>query len=143
MALASASFTKCSAFASQVRGRCSFIAIQLTMHAAFARCATGAGANGCWRDFTHSSQFLWCERLCGICTVTPLGSSSFGSLASSDLSDVVRPEGSLAVCDASRETKIQPSVPMNLIPFGSSSDTVIFTLPGYVSSTWYLPCTFQ
>jgi hypothetical protein len=32
---------------------------------------------------------------------------------------------------------------MNLMPFGSSSDTVIFTLPGYVSSTWYLPCTFQ
>src|SRR4029079_11284955 len=61
MALASASFTKRSAFASQVRGRCSFIAIQLTMHAAFARCATGAGASGCWRDFTH-----WCgPRGCG------------------------------------------------------------------------------
>jgi len=40
-----------------VSGRPSFIAIQLTMHALPLRFATGAGASGCWRDFTHSSQF--------------------------------------------------------------------------------------
>src|SRR5687767_11985126 len=56
--LASASFTNRSAFASQVSGRFSFIAIQLTMHALLLACATGAGASGCFRDWTHSSQFL-------------------------------------------------------------------------------------
>ena len=47
IAFACASLTKLSDRTSQVRGRASFIAIQLTMHALLLRCAIGAGASGC------------------------------------------------------------------------------------------------
>src|SRR5471032_3181489 len=98
MALAASSLRKRSVFTSQLSGRPSFIAIQLTMHAVLARCATGAGASGCARDFTHSSQFLWCERLWGNCTASEaLGSISFALLASSGFSEVFTPVGSLEV----------------------------------------------
>ena len=44
--------------------------------------------------------------------------------------------GSLPVTRSSpRETKIQPLSPMNLMPLGNVSDTVMWMSPGYVSST--------
>src|SRR5262249_42009540 len=82
-ALASLSFTKRSALASQVSGRASFIAIQLAMQAVPLRWATAAGASGVWRERTASSQLAWCEVLCGSSTFTPLGSSRFSLLAAS------------------------------------------------------------
>jgi hypothetical protein len=57
-ALASASFTKRSAFASHVSGRPSFIAAHARMHAVLLQCAIGAGASGVARDLTASSQLL-------------------------------------------------------------------------------------
>src|SRR5690606_6898421 len=60
-ALASASLTKRSAFASQVSGRPSFIAIQLTMQALLLRWATVAGAIGALRERTASTQSRWWE----------------------------------------------------------------------------------
>ena len=70
-----------------------------------------------------------------MCTVTPAGSSSFGLLASRGFSSVGLAVGSLAVAASDpRDTQIHPSSPMNLMPLGSLSDTVMSTLPGYSSS---------
>ena len=52
----------------------------------------------------------------------------FGSLAASAWASFSFATGSLAVTvSLPRETKIQPSVPSNLIPFGNSPLTIIRT----------------
>ena len=106
------------------------MAIQL--HDAGGVGAFGDGAQARVASFwisPHSSQF--CDATCsGVnCTVTPFGSSSFALLASNGSPGVARRSGH-SRCPAHWETNIQPSSPMNLMPLGKRSETVILMLPG-------------
>ena len=66
----------------------------------------------------------------GNSTLSPVGSSSFGSLASRIGSAGPGDFGSLEVAWPSRVTQIQPSSPMNFRPLGCLSDTETWIPPG-------------
>src|SRR5262245_64705781 len=68
----------------------------------------------------------------------------FGSLAASAWGSLSLATGSLLVtCSLPRETKIQPVLPSNLMPFGNSVLTTIFTPLAYSASVRNFPCTSQ